>query len=395
MKVLPRFPPTFFTIPLGLAGLAGVWRQTADFYGTPGAVPDVLFVAAAVAWLLLALDALGRLIREPRAIVAELRDPVLSPFWSLPPIVGMLLAIGLQPHAHGAAKTAFLVFLIATIVFGGLITGQWIIMDLDPGRFHPGYVLPTVPGGFVAAIGAGGFGLRGLGWLSFGIGVVSWLVFTSLTLNRLLLVTRLPAALVPSMTLETAPAALAGTAYFELHGPVPDPAVYGVTGYLVLMVLVQLRLLPVYGRLRFTPGFWSFTFPWAAIAGFALTWLHIERPAGQAAYSMLVLAAVSLLIGAIAARSLVAIARGQFLPGPDAAPPRPRTAVRVPSRGRARHATRDGLPLPVTPPSSVRAQSPGGNSAHLPTATRYRVCRTADPPRLIRRKSSAQECCHV
>jgi tellurite resistance protein len=126
----------------------------------------------------------------------------------------------------------------------------------------------------------------------------------------------------PTVTLETAPAALAGAAYFELHGPVPDPAVYGLTGYLLLLVLVQLRLLPIYFRLRFTPGFWSFTFPWAAIAGFALTWLHIERPAAQTAYAVAVVAAVSLLIGAIAVRSLVAVARGQFLPGPAAAPPR-------------------------------------------------------------------------
>jgi tellurite resistance protein len=267
-------------------------------------------------WSLLAVAAAGRLIRESHAILAELRDPVLSPFWSLPSIVGMVLAIGLEPHAHGAAKVAFVVFFVGSTLFGGLITGEWIIMELDQGKFHPGYVLPTVAGSLVAAIGAGGFGLRGLGWLSFGAGVVSLLVFTSLTLNSLLFVKALPAALFPSVTLETAPAALAGSAYFELHGPVPDAAIYGITGYLVLMVLVQLRLLPVYCRLEFTPGFWSFTFPWAAIASFALTWLHIERPAGQTAYSVLVLAAVSLLIGAIAARSLVAIARGQFLPGP-------------------------------------------------------------------------------
>jgi len=281
----------------------------ADFYGTPGAVPDVLFAAAAAAWLLLAADALGRLIREPRAILAELRDPVLSPFWSLPPIVGMILAIGLEPHAHGAAKVAFLVFFIATILFGGWITGEWIIADLDWSKFHPGYVLPAVAGCLVAATGAGEFGLPGLGWLSFGAGIVSWLVFTSLTLNRLMFITMLPDALVPTVIFETAPAALAGTAYFELHGPVPDPAVYGITGYLMLMVLVQLRLLPVYCRLKFTPGFWSFTFASSAIAGFALTWLHIERPAGHTVYAALVVAAVSLLIGAIAARSLVAVAR--------------------------------------------------------------------------------------
>lgn len=321
MKVLGRFPPTFFAIPFGLAGLASVWRLMADFYGSPGAVPDVLFVVAAVSWLLLGADALGRLIREPRAILAELRDPVLSPFWSLPPIVGMVLAIGLEPHAHGAAKVAFVVFFVATILFGGLITGEWIIMELDKGELHPGYILPTVAGCLVAAAGAGGFGMLGLGWLSFGIGAVSWLVFTSLTLDRLLVVKMLPAALVPTVTFETAPAALAGTAYFELHGPLPDAAAYGLTGYLVLLVLVQLRLLPIYCRLKFTPGFWAFTFPWTAISGFALTWLHIERPASQTVYAVLVVAAVSLLIGAIAVRSLIAIARDQFLPA--RLPPRP------------------------------------------------------------------------
>jgi tellurite resistance protein len=55
----------------------------------------------------------------------------------------MVLAVGLQPQAHGAAKAAFLVFFAATIVFGGLVTGQWMMMDPDPGTFHPGYHDPV------------------------------------------------------------------------------------------------------------------------------------------------------------------------------------------------------------------------------------------------------------
>ncbi|MCW2931457.1 MAG: family transporter [Actinomycetia bacterium] len=88
MRVPTRFPPNFFAIPFGLAGLAGAWHQMADFYGTPEAVSDVLYIAAAVCWLMLAVAAIASLIREPRAVLAELRDPVLSPFWSLPGIVG-------------------------------------------------------------------------------------------------------------------------------------------------------------------------------------------------------------------------------------------------------------------------------------------------------------------
>ena len=138
MRIPTRFPPTFFGIPFGLAGLAGVWRQTADFYGTPGAVADVLFIAAAGCWSLLVVAAIGSLIWEPRAILAALRDPVLSPFWSLPSIVGMVLAIGLEPYAHSVAKVAFVVFFTATILFGGLIYGQWIIMRLGQGRVPSG-----------------------------------------------------------------------------------------------------------------------------------------------------------------------------------------------------------------------------------------------------------------
>ena len=41
----------------------------------------------------------------------------------------------------------FLVFLIATVLHGGWVTGQWFVVDLDRSKLHPGYFLPTVAGG--------------------------------------------------------------------------------------------------------------------------------------------------------------------------------------------------------------------------------------------------------
>lgn len=75
------------------------------------------------------------------------------------------------------------------------------------------------------------------------------------------------------------------------------------------MVLVQIRLLPQFLRLRFSLGFWAFTFCWAAVAALALRWLQIEDPPGASAYAGIAAAAVSLLIAAIAARTVLAIAR--------------------------------------------------------------------------------------
>ena len=299
-------------------------------YGTPGGIADALSVAAAVVWLLVIAGSLARMVRSPHSVLAELRDPVFSPFWSLTFIIGMLLAGELGAHAPGPAKDLFVAFFIATVLMGGWLTGEWIAGELDQSKLHPGYLLPTVAGGLLGAEGAAQFGLRGIGWMSFGIGMLCWLLLGSLILNRLLLVKPLAPLLQPTLAIELAPPAVAGSAYFLLHGSVPTAFAYALAGYTVLMVLVQLRLLPLYVRLKFNPGFWSFTFSWSAVAAIALRWLAVEAPGGQTLYASLVAGAISLLVAAVAARSLLAVARGELLLPSAAAPA---VTVSAPARG--------------------------------------------------------------
>jgi tellurite resistance protein len=321
---LVKAPPNFFSIPFGLCGLAAVWRGMADLQGTPEAVSGVLFIFAGVVWLVLLVAAAGRIVPVPRRLLEEVADPALSPFWALPTIVGMLLAVGLEPYAHGPAKVVFLVFFVVTIVFGGWVTGQWFVGELDPVRFHPGYLLPTVAGGFVGAEGCAIFGLTGLGWLSFGIGVVCWLMLGAIVVNRLLMVRMLPVPLIPTMAIELAPPAVGGVAYLQLHGAVADPVAYVFAGYTGLMMLVQLRLIPLYARTRFSPAFWSLTFAWCAAAGLAIRWLAIEHPSGETLWVTLIAAAANLLVLAIATRTVIELRRGEFLPPDPGVIPLPR-----------------------------------------------------------------------
>ena len=299
--------PNLFSIPFGLAGLADVWRLMADTYGAPLAVSDALILIAAVAWAALLAGAVRRWAGVPGNLAAEVRDPVFSPFLSLPAIVGMLLAIGLEPYANGVAEVVFLIFFALTIGFGGWLTGEWVLGELDATRFHPGYYLPCCAGGFIGAQGCALFGLEGLGWLSFGFAAISWLILASQVSGRLFFVGRLPEGLLPTMAIELAPPCVGGAAYFQLHGTTADPISYMLAGYAGLMVLVQLRLLPVYLRLRFGAGFWSFTFSWCAAAALAIRWTEASDPAGAATWAAILAAAATLLVGAIAARSLVAL----------------------------------------------------------------------------------------
>jgi tellurite resistance protein len=83
------------------------------------------------------------------------------------------------------------------------------------------------------------------------------------------------------------------------------------------MALVQLRFLPRYIRLSFSPGFWAFTFAYAAATTDTLDWITARKPPAAAACAVALLTALSVLIAAIAARTLVAVRRGQFFPAPQ------------------------------------------------------------------------------
>ncbi|HLI76719.1 MAG TPA: hypothetical protein VKV02_07215, partial [Acidobacteriaceae bacterium] len=119
--------------------------------------------------------------------------------------------------------------------------------------------------------------------------------------------------------IEVAPAAVASLAWFDAHGDRIDTVITFLAGYGLLMIVAQLRLLPTFLKLPFMPSTWAFTFSWAAVAAAGLHWLADTRPPGYQAWQYLVLAAITLFIAAIAARTIVALARGTLLPA--SAPP--------------------------------------------------------------------------
>jgi len=311
---LLAIPLNFFAITMGLAGLAGVWRLAGDLSHLPAWIGDALYVVTAGVFLLLIVAFAMKLLLTPKAVMAELTHPVLGPFCSLLPMSGMLLALGLQPYASRVALVLFLVFFIATVLLGGWMTGQWIVAKLDAETFHPGDFLPTVAGALVGADGAGHFGLIGLGWMSFGIGMMCWVVLGSIMLNRLFFRADLPPGLVPTLAIEMAPPVVAGNAYFTLTSGRMDSVAYVLAGYAVLMVLVQVRLVPLYVKTLFAPSFWALTFAYAAVASDAMRWITVEHPSGAIVLGSVLLAAITFLIAGMALRSLIALRQGTFLP---------------------------------------------------------------------------------
>ena len=97
----PRVPPNLFAIALGIAGLTEAWHAAVPVLRTPQAIPDALSILDAALCLVLVG---AYLAQGPRIILADLRDPVLSPFASASALTAMILAATLATDAPAAGR---------------------------------------------------------------------------------------------------------------------------------------------------------------------------------------------------------------------------------------------------------------------------------------------------
>ena len=199
-------------------------------------------------------------------------------------------------------------------MLAGHLLAIWALDDSPSTHWHPGYYLPSVGAPFVAATEAVTFGQPTLARLLFGIGALSWVLIGGILLHHLVGQERLPTALLPTMAILVAPPVVAGNAWFAINGDHADTLALGLAGYAILMITTQLGLIPAYRTAPFGPGWWSFSFPYAATVGNAITWLAVEHVNHQPLWTYLLLTVITTLIGYLAARTLIALARRTFLP---------------------------------------------------------------------------------
>lgn len=321
-----RVTPNVFGISFGVCGLAQAWSTAHAVSGIPRWPADVLWIAAAGIWLATLIWYIGNVIRGGR-LRTELEDPTFAPFTALIVIVPMLLGVALGGHAEAAGRGVFLAMLVLTVAVGAWLSGGWIIADLQLGQWHPGYLLPTVAGGLIAAGGSAVFGYDTLAMVMFGYGMLCWLALGSIILTRLFTAPALPVALLPTIAIEVAPPVVAGNAWFLINGGRIDAIATGLAGYAVLMALVQIRMIPVYRQVPFGPGWWAYSFSYAAAFTFAVNWLSAEQVPGRTAWITVLLAVLTLAIAALGIRTVRRLARASFLPPVTITPTPPRTVA--------------------------------------------------------------------
>jgi tellurite resistance protein len=298
-----------FAIGFGLAGLAEVWSKSSPALSLPRAVPQTFWAVAAIAWVWLIAAHLVRGSGSGQRLADQLRHPAQGPIASLVMVVAMLLAADLYHWSATAGRLMFLLALTAAAAFAAWLHGYWFGGGHDLDSLHPGYLLPTVAPGLIGADVAHVVGLRGLAWPLFSVGTTFAVLMTAIVVMRLTFRAPLPEALRPTMAILLAPPAVAGLAWFSLQGHTADPVAQSLAGLTVVLLLVQAAMLPRYRRLRFSLGFWSFTFPLAATVALAIEWIELAEPPGGKLLTGVLTAAFTVFVAAIAACSLRLVAR--------------------------------------------------------------------------------------
>ncbi len=309
-----RVPASFFSMVLGLAGLGGAWRAAARAYGVSPWLADSLLVASCALWLAIVGAQVLKLALAPEKLRAELEHPVKGSLASLGPTSLLLLSAGVALHFRDLALVLFWIGAVSQLALGVWIVGGWLLAPVEPKHVTPAMYLPPVAGNLVAAIAASAVGRPDAGYLFFGAGVVAWLVVGAALLGRYLSAGELPAEVRPLLGIEIAPPAVALVAWQALEGAAPDAVSGALFGFAIFQALVVLRLVGRFRDVPFSPAYWAFTFPLAALAGAALR-QSSAAPGGIAgALALPLFVVANAVVAVIVWNTLVTFSRGKLLP---------------------------------------------------------------------------------
>ncbi|HEX9392054.1 MAG TPA: dicarboxylate transporter/tellurite-resistance protein TehA [Usitatibacteraceae bacterium] len=324
ISIAQRTPASMFGMVLGLAGIGSAWRVASVAWGLPAVVGELWMALAGLVWIVLTVLTIAKWIAAWPAAHDELMHPIQCCFIGLVPVSGMLVAIGLLPHAHDLAVAMMFLGLAGHLVFSLWRTGELWRGGRAPDTSTPVLYLPAVAGNFVSAIALGTLGHADWGIYFLGAGLLTWLAYESIIIQRLLTGSELPLPLRPTLGIQIAPGAVGAVAWLSVVPPQWAWVAQLMIGYAVLQMLVVLRLSRWIAQQPFGAGYWAFSFGVTALATAPLRLLTL--PGAAAGESPLRLVAMTtftlanILLAVLVLGTLWLLVRGRLLPPASPAP---------------------------------------------------------------------------
>lgn len=309
---LARLPVGLFAISVGLFGLVGAWRRAAA-YGWENAanVADFLVWPVTAIWALSLLLYAFKCRRHPQAVLREFRHPVQGSLQALLPLSVLLAVIQFNRPGQGVWLVLTLLALALHAVIGFRVVATLATGQMPANAVTPALYLPVVGGALVGGMAMAALHYPEWAAMLFGTGVSGWALLEARILSRLF-DGPMPEPLRPTIGVELAPPVIATLTAAVIWPQLPaDVLMIGLGVAAVPFVGVMAR----YGWWRQVPfsiGFWSFSFPLAALASTVIEVVH--RGGWPLWIGIASLLAASSVIAFLALRTAILLLEGRFLP---------------------------------------------------------------------------------
>lgn len=313
--------PAWFSVVMGLSGLALAWLSAAPALGDMATgLGLVLAGLAGVLCMGLLVLSLLRWQRHPLALAEDLKHPVRHPFVASLPVALLLLStLGVtldlpQAICQPVWWLGSLTQLWATV----WVLGRWLAPqtgDLSqPGALWPGVTpalfIPVV-GNVVAPLAGVPLGHSEWSLAQFGIGAAFWPVVLVLLLTRRLTHGPVPDRLLVTWVIAVAPPAVIGLSLLRFGASETlAQALWGVAAFTLVWVASQVKRMI---NQPFSLPYWALSFPLAALTTLTLQLAERHALVSQQSLGLVLLAVTSLIVLALGMATVRGLRDGTLL----------------------------------------------------------------------------------
>jgi tellurite resistance protein len=311
---LGYMPVALFGSVMGLTGLSSAWKLAHDLYGVPSWIARVVGGLAILAFLLVGTGYAIKAATGFKAVKAEFEHPIAGNLFGTLFISLLLIPIPIADYSLRLAQGIWVLGTVGMILFAWVIFSRWLGRRQQAGHATPPWIVPVV-GLIDIPLAAPVLQIPGLDELlmfSISLGLFFAIPLFTLVMARLMFEEPIAPPLQASLMILLAPFAVGFSAYVTVVGEIDRfaSALYMLTVFLLAVLVGRLRYLAI--TCPFRLSWWAVSFPLAGTAVCALRYAAHTPNAFTHAFAILMLAAVTLLLAAMAYKTLASVLRGEL-----------------------------------------------------------------------------------
>lgn len=308
-----NFPVAFFSMIMGLAGLSLAWHQAHEVVGFNFAVWVWLSWFAFVMFVVVLLAYLIKVVKYRDKVLTEFANSQQVSFFATITVSFILIATCLLDLLPGLSKGIWLIGALGHLILTVVIINRWIYhTDNSLSSVTPVWFIPTV-GNILVPIAGIKFAPTEFVWFFFSVGLFLWLIILIMLLFRLFFDEALPSPLIPTMFILLAPPAVAFIAWMSFNLELDFFARFLYYSAMFIFLLLFSRIF-AFASLPFSLAWWAYSFPLAAMAVASFKMYSLTSMSFLLVFSWGLLILLSVLIGYLFVRTIIAIKRHELLP---------------------------------------------------------------------------------